>query len=233
MLLSINNLVSGYGGLIALRSVSMHVAERELVSVIGRNGAGKSTLLRAISGVQSVYSGQIQLDGVDVTRAKPSRRVAAGIAQVPEGRQIFADMSIEDNLRLGGYRRQRHIAAGLEEAYALFPLLKERRHLMAGTLSGGQQQMLVLCRALMARPRLLMLDEPSMGLAPQMVAQIFRTIAKLKKNGMTILLIEQNAKAALALADRGYVLETGQITIDGLGKQLLTDERVRAAYLGH
>lgn len=232
MLLKIDNLVSGYGGLIALRAVNLHVAEHELVCVIGRNGAGKSTLLRAISGVQPVFSGNIQLDGADVTRVRPSRRVAAGIAQVPEGRQVFADMSIEDNLRLGGYRQKAHIADGLEQSYSLFPVLKERRSSMAGTLSGGQQQMLVLCRALMARPRLLMLDEPSMGLAPQMVAQIFRTVRKLKEDGTTILLIEQNAKAALALADRGYVLENGETTLDGTGEQLLNDDRVRAAYLG-
>jgi len=233
MLLSVDQLVSGYGGLIALRAISLHVAHGELVSVIGRNGAGKSTLLRAISGVQSIFSGKITLDGADLSRARPSKRVAAGIAQVPEGRQVFPDMSIEDNLRLGGYRQRSHIAEGLEQSYALFPLLKERRHSLAGALSGGQQQMLVLCRALMARPRLLMLDEPSMGLAPQMVSQIFRTIETLKRNGTTILLIEQNAKAALALADRGYVIETGEIIAEGTGKELLQDDRVRAAYLGH
>lgn len=232
MLLSVNNLVSGYGGLIALRAITLHVAYGELVSVIGRNGAGKSTLLRAISGVQPIFSGKIQLDGADLSRARPSKRVAAGIAQVPEGRQVFPDMSVEDNLRLGGYRQRSHIAEGLEQAYALFPLLKERRYSLAGALSGGQQQMLVLCRALMARPRLLMLDEPSMGLAPQMVSQIFRTIETLKRNGTTILLIEQNAKAALALADRGYVIETGEIIAEGTGKELLQDDRVRAAYLG-
>ncbi|MGD9656749.1 MAG: ABC transporter ATP-binding protein [Methylocystis sp.] len=232
MLLSVDNLFSGYGNLVALRDVNINVAEGELVSVIGRNGAGKSTLLRAISGIQPVFSGRIRLGDLNVSRLPPSQRVAAGIAQVPEGRQVFADMSIEDNLRLGGYRQQLYIASGLDRAYTLFPLLKERRHTLAGALSGGQQQMLVLCRALMARPKLLMLDEPSMGLAPQMVAQIFRTIESLKKDGTTILLIEQNAKAALTLSDRGYVLESGEIIISGTGRELLEDERIKAVYLG-
>ena len=232
MLLKIENLVAGYGQLIALHRVSLHVAERELISVIGRNGAGKTTLLRAISGVQPVVSGRIMLDGVDLSRARPPRRVAAGIAQVPEGRQVFADMSIDDNLRIGGYRRAKHIAEGLEQAYSLFPLLKERRHALAGALSGGQQQMLVLARALMARPRLLMLDEPSMGLSPIMTQLIFDTIKELKDQGTTILLVEQNALAALALADRGYVVDLGATTLDGPGHDLLADERVRAAYLG-
>lgn len=232
MLLSVSKLVSGYDGLIALRSISLHIAKGELVSVIGRNGAGKSTLLRAISGVQPVFSGKIELDGVDLSRVRSSRRVAAGIVQVPEGRQVFPDMSVEDNLQLGGYQQRASIAEGLERSYAMFPLLKERRHSLAGALSGGQQQMLVLCRALMARPRVLMLDEPSMGLAPQMVRQIFQTVETLKRNGTTILLIEQNAKAALALADRGYVIETGEVIAEGTGKELLRDDRVRAAYLG-
>lgn len=232
MLLSVDNLFSGYGNLVALRDVNINVAEGELVSVIGRNGAGKSTLLRAISGIQPVFSGRIRLGDLDVSRLPPSQRVTAGIAQVPEGRQVFADMSIEDNLRLGGYRQQSFIATGLDRAYALFPLLKERRHTLAGALSGGQQQMLALCRALMARPKLLMLDEPSMGLAPQMVAQIFRTIENLKQDGTTILLVEQNAKAALTLSDRGYVLESGEIILAGTGRELLEDERVQAVYLG-
>jgi branched-chain amino acid transport system ATP-binding protein len=232
MLLKVDDLVAGYGQLIALHSVSLQVAERELVSVIGRNGAGKTTLLRAISGVQPIVSGRITMDGVDLTRARPPRRVSAGIAQVPEGRQVFADMSVEDNLRIGGYRKAGHIAEGLEQAFTLFPLLKERRHSLAGSLSGGQQQMLALSRALMARPRLLMLDEPSMGLAPQMVAQIFRTIQQLKKNGTTILLIEQNAKAALTLSDRSYVLEAGKVAFEGRSVDLLNDPRVVSAYLG-
>jgi branched-chain amino acid transport system ATP-binding protein len=232
MLLSVDSLTAGYGGLVALRAVSLQVAERELVAVIGRNGAGKSTLLRAISGVQPVMSGRIMWSGDDITRTRPSRRVAAGIAQVPEGRQVFADLSIEDNLRLGGYRRRVDIPGGLERVYALFPLLRERRQALAGALSGGQQQMLAVGRALMARPRLLMLDEPSMGLAPQMVAQIFRTVRELKKDGTTILLIEQNARAALKLADRAYVLDSGQIIAEGTGDALLGDERVRTAYIG-
>jgi branched-chain amino acid transport system ATP-binding protein len=232
MLLSVDGLTAGYGGLVALRAVSLQVAERELVAVIGRNGAGKSTLLRAISGVQPVMSGRIMWSGDDITRTRPSRRVAAGIAQVPEGRQVFADLSIEDNLRLGGYRRRGDIPGGLEQVYALFPLLRERRQALAGALSGGQQQMLAVGRAMMARPRLLMLDEPSMGLAPQMVAQIFLTVRALKKGGTTILLIEQNARAALKLADRAYVLDSGQIIAEGTGDALLGDERVRTAYIG-
>lgn len=232
MLLQVDNLVSGYGRLKALHDVSLHVMEGELVSVIGRNGAGKSTLLRAISGVQPVMSGRISWRGKDISFSRPSFRVADGIAHVPEGRQVFADMSIEDNLRVGGYRQPKSAAEGLEQAYTLFPLLKERRHSPAGTLSGGQQQMLVLCRALMARPRLLMLDEPSMGLAPQMVAQIFQTIRKLKKAGTTILLIEQNARAALGLSDRCYVLEAGRIALEGSSTELANDPRVLSAYLG-
>ena len=232
MLLSVDKLFSGYGGLVALRDVSLTVGEGELVCVIGRNGAGKSTLLRAISGVQPVFSGSIKFNGKEMTRAGSPRRVSNGIVQVPEGRQVFSDMSVEDNLRLGAFRHRSGMADRLEQAFALFPLLKERRHSLAGSLSGGQQQMLVLGRALMAQPRLLMLDEPSMGLAPQIVAQIFRTIEHLKRSGTTILLVEQNAAAALSLADRGYVLETGQVVLSGRGKDLLEDARIRGAYLG-
>jgi branched-chain amino acid transport system ATP-binding protein len=233
VLLSINALSCAYDGLMALRGVSISVGEGELVCVVGRNGAGKSTLLRAISGVQPVFAGTISFNGVDVTRSTPPKRVISGIVQVPEGRQVFSDMSVEDNLRLGGYRRRAEIAGRLEQAYEMFPILRERRNFVAGSLSGGQQQMLVVARALMSRPRLLMLDEPSMGLAPQMVAQIFKTIQVLKKAGTTILLVEQNAAGALALADRGYVLETGHIALSGTGKDLLQDSRVRSAYLGN
>ena len=232
MLLTVDKLFSAYDGLVALRGVTLTVAEGELVCVIGRNGAGKSTLLRAISGVQPVLSGSIKLHETEITRASSTRRVANGIVQVPEGRQVFADLSVEDNLRLGAFRHRTGMADRLEEAFALFPQLKERRHSLAGSLSGGQQLMLVLGRALMAQPRLLMLDEPSMGLAPQVVAQIFRTIEHLKRSGTTILLVEQNAAAALMLADRGYVLETGQVVLTGHGKDLLQDARIRSAYLG-
>ncbi|MBS4083782.1 MAG: ABC transporter ATP-binding protein [Rhizobiales bacterium] len=211
----------------------MHVAEGELVCVVGRNGAGKSTLLRAISGVQPVFGGSIEFDGADVTRLASPKRVKSGIVQVPEGRQVFPEMTVEDNLRLGGYRRRSEISERLEKAFEMFPVLRERRDSAAGSLSGGQQQMLVVGRALMSRPRLLMLDEPSMGLAPQMVAQIFKTIQLLKNSGTTILLVEQNAAGALALADRGYVLETGQIALAGAGRELLKDPRVRRAYLGN
>lgn len=233
MLLSISSLSCAYDGLVALRGVSMHVAESELVCVVGRNGAGKSTLLRAISGVQPVFGGSIEFDGADVTRLASPKRVKSGIVQVPEGRQVFPEMTVEDNLRLGGYRRRSEISERLEKAFEMFPVLRERRDSAAGSLSGGQQQMLVVGRALMSRPRLLMLDEPSMGLAPQMVAQIFKTIQLLKNSGTTILLVEQNAAGALALADRGYVLETGQIALAGAGRELLKDPRVRRAYLGN
>lgn len=233
MLLSISSLSCAYDGLVALRGVSMHVAEGELVCVVGRNGAGKSTLLRAISGVQPVFGGTIEFDGADVTRLASPKRVKSGIVQVPEGRQVFPEMTVEDNLRLGGYRRRSEISERLEKAFEMFPVLRERRDSAAGSLSGGQQQMLVVGRALMSRPRLLMLDEPSMGLAPQMVAQIFKTIQLLKNSGTTILLVEQNAAGALALADRGYVLETGQIALAGAGRELLKDPRVRRAYLGN
>jgi len=232
VLLTVHKLFSAYGGLVALRDVNLTVGEGELVCVIGRNGAGKSTLLRAISGVQPVLSGSIKLHETEITRASSTRRVANGIVQVPEGRQVFADLSVDDNLRLGAFRHRRGMADRLEQAFVLFPQLKERRHSLAGSLSGGQQQMLVLGRALMAEPRLLMLDEPSMGLAPQVVAQIFRTIEHLKRSGTTILLVEQNAAAALMLADRGYVLETGQVVLTGHGRDLLQDARIRSAYLG-
>ena len=233
MLLSISSLRCAYDGLVALRGVSMHVAEGELVCVVGRNGAGKSTLLRAISGVQPVFGGSIEFDGADVTRLASPKRVKSGIVQVPEGRQVFPEMTVEDNLRLGGYRRRSEISERLEKAFEMFPVLRERRDSAAGSLSGGQQQMLVVGRALMSRPRLLMLDEPSMGLAPQMVAQIDKTIQLLKNSGTTILLVEQNAAGALALADRGEVLETGQIALAGAGRELLKDPRVRRAYLGN
>jgi branched-chain amino acid transport system ATP-binding protein len=233
MLLEIEGLDSHYGRIQALREMTLEVAEGELVALVGANGAGKTTLLRAISGVQPASAGTVRFDGRDITRATPDRRVRLGIAQVPEGRQVFGPLSVEDNLRLGGYTRARaEAAATLEEVYGRFPVLAERRDQAAGTLSGGQQQMLAIGRALMARPRLLLLDEPSMGLAPLLVEEIFATVRRLKQGGTTIFLVEQNAYAALAIADRGYVVETGSIVLTDKGPALLENELVKTAYLG-
>jgi branched-chain amino acid transport system ATP-binding protein len=231
--LSVENLISRYGRIEVLHGVSLSVAEGEIVTLVGSNGAGKTTLLRTISGVQPSMSGSIRFAGERIDGLLAHRRVAKGIAQVPEGRQVFAPLTVEDNLRLGAVtRRDADIDADLSEVYAMFPALEEKRHLPAGALSGGQQQMLAIGRALMARPRLILLDEPSMGLAPRLVEQIFATITGFKQRGLTVLLVEQNARAALAIADRGYVMETGRIAISGDGRALLDDDRVRAAYLG-
>lgn len=233
MLLEINDVSSHYGRILALKGIDLKVAEGELVALVGANGAGKTTLLRCLSGVQPLSGGAIRFDGADITRLSAERRVGAGIAQVPEGRQVFGPLSVEDNLRLGAFRRRgQDVAADLERMYVLFPILRDKRLLPAGTLSGGQQQMLVIARALMSHPRLLLLDEPSMGLAPLLVAEIFRAVQDLKRQGTTIFLVEQNATAALAIADRGYVLETGAVVMQGTGTELLADERVKAAYLG-
>lgn len=232
-LLEIEGLSTHYGRIQALREVSLAVPRGSLVALVGANGAGKTTLLRTISGVQRASGGNIRFAGQDITRQRSHLRVQAGIAQVPEGRQVFGPMSVEDNLFLGAYTRTR--AQGeqaIERVYAMFPVLKERRAQPAGTLSGGQQQMLAIGRALMAEPRLLLLDEPSMGLAPQLVADIFGTVLDLARGGMTMLLVEQNAHAALSIADYGYVLETGRTVISGRGSELLQDERVKQAYLG-
>jgi branched-chain amino acid transport system ATP-binding protein len=230
MLLEIRALGSHYGRIKALEGVDLEIAETETVALIGANGAGKTTLLRAISGVQPASSGSIRFAGQDITTAPPDARVRLGIAQVPEGRQPFGPLSVADNQLLGGYTRSRtERAEDLERVFDMFPRLAERRRQAAGTLSGGEQQMLALGRALMARPRLLLLDEPSMGLAPQMVQQIFETIAGLRG---TILLVEQNAHAALEIADRGYVIESGRIAFEGPARALQGDEQVKAAYLG-
>ncbi len=232
-LLDVSRLVSRYGRIEALRGVSVAVGAGELVALVGANGAGKTTLLRCVSGVQPVAAGTIHFAGADITRMTPAERVRAGIAQAPEGRQVFAPMSVEDNLTLGAYARPaRETAASLAEVYALFPILRERRDQRAGALSGGQQQMLALGRAMMSKPRLLLLDEPSLGLAPLVVREIFRVVRKLADSGMTILMVEQNARAALALADRAYVLETGAVTVEGPGPALLENDDVRRAYLG-
>lgn len=232
-LLEVTDLRSRYGRVEALKGVSLVVRPGEIVALVGGNGAGKTTLMRTVSGVQPASGGAIRFEGRDLTRTVAHLRVAAGIAQVPEGRQVFAPLSVEDNLRLGAYRRRDdRIAADLSMVYDLFPVLRSRRQSPAGGLSGGQQQMLAIGRALMSAPKLVMLDEPSMGLAPILVDQIFAIVASLKARGVTVFLVEQNAAAALAVADRAYVIETGRITHEGRAADLLTDDRVRAAYLG-
>ncbi|SDE06226.1 ABC transporter ATP-binding protein [Rhodospira trueperi] len=232
-MLQIEGLSSHYGRIQTLDGVDLSIGEGELVSLVGANGAGKTTLLRCVSGVQPVSAGRILFDGRDITRASSHRRVKLGIAQVPEGRQMFGPLSVEDNLRLGAFRRRGpKVADDLERMYTRFPILKEKRKQPAGTLSGGQQQMLAISRALMSHPRLLLLDEPSMGLAPLLVSEIFDTIRLLKDHGTTIFLVEQNAYAALGIATRGYVLETGRVVLADSGRALLENERVKTAYLG-
>ena len=232
-MLSVENLKSGYGRIEALHGVSLDVATGEIVTLVGANGAGKTTLLRAVSGVQPILSGRICFDGHSIEHTPAYQRVALGIAQIPEGRQLFAPLSVEDNLKLGAWSR-RMIAFGtdLHHVYDLFPMLAELRHVLAGALSGGQQQLLAIGRALMANPRLLLLDEPSMGLAPILVDQIFGMIQQLKRDGLTLLLVEQNAMAALGVADRVYVLETGTISASGTAADIKQDDRIREAYLG-
>jgi branched-chain amino acid transport system ATP-binding protein len=231
--LSVDNLKSAYGRIEVLHGVSLEVRSCEIVSLIGANGAGKTTLLRAISGVQPVTTGTIGLEGKPIDRLPSHLRVALGITQVPEGRQLFMPLSVEDNLKLGAWScRSRDFTHELARIYALFPVLASRRNSAAGALSGGQQQMLAIGRALMAKPRLLLLDEPSMGLAPILVDQILEIIRKLKTEGLTILLVEQNAHAALAIADRAYVLETGRVTVSGTAAEIQVDQKVREAYLG-
>ncbi|MFG1201690.1 ABC transporter ATP-binding protein [Xanthobacter aminoxidans] len=232
-MLTVEALSSSYGRIMALREVSLEVKAGEIVALVGSNGAGKTTLLRAISGVQPVRGGRIVFEGEAIERMEPHLRVVRGISQSPEGRQVFGPLSIEDNLKLGAYRRQdAKRQARLDHVYGLFPVLAERRRTPAMSLSGGQQQMLAIGRALMAGPKLLLLDEPSLGLAPLLVDQILSAVTSLRAEGITTLLVEQNASAALAIADRGYVLETGHIAMEGTGAALLDDPKVRAAYLG-
>ncbi|MBK7540532.1 MAG: ABC transporter ATP-binding protein [Candidatus Competibacteraceae bacterium] len=235
-LLEVIGLSSHYGPVRAVHQIDLCVGAGELVALVGGNGAGKTTLLHALSGLQPASAGRIRFDGRDITRWPPHRIVTAGVCQVLEGRQVFAPLTVEDNLRLGGYRQRRDPAWLREEqerVYALFPILAERRRQPAGTLSGGQQQMLAIGRALLGRPRLLLLDEPSMGLAPLLVEEIFRVIVELNQRGVTILLVEQNARAALAIAGRGYILETGRIAKTAPAVDLLADDDVRRAYLGY
>lgn len=233
LVLSVHGLESCYGRIKALKGIDLEVRRGETVALVGANGAGKTTLLRTLSGVQPMSAGSIQFNGEDISRLRSDMRMRRGICQSPEGRQVFGPLSIEDNLRLGAYTQPKNqVEEDMEKVFAMFPILKEKRKLPAGTLSGGQQQMLAIGRALMGRPKLLLLDEPSMGLAPLLVEEVFNVVKTLKAQGMTIILAEQNAFAALALADRGYVLETGSITLSGTGQELISNEQVRAAYLG-
>ena len=232
-MLEVSALSSRYGRIPALTDVSIDVGAGELVALIGANGAGKTTLMRVLSGVLVPSIGSIRFDGRDVTRVAPARRVGLGIVQVPEGRQVFAPLSVEDNLRLGGHLRpKREVVTALARVFELFPVLGEKRKALAGTLSGGQQQMLAIGRALVAAPRMLLLDEPSMGLAPRLVTEIFNVIRALRETAITILLADQNARAVLGLADRAYVLEAGRVALAGTGRALTDDPRVRASYLG-
>ena len=237
-MLRLQNVNSYYGLIHILKNVSMHVSEGEIVALLGANGAGKTTTLRTISGLQPVADGLIYFDGQDITGASPEKLVDMGIAHVPEGRQLFRSMSVYDNLELGGYLIFKHygrkqLKSDIEEIFARFPILKERRSQYAGTLSGGEQQMLAIAMALMSRPRLLLLDEPSMGLAPLIIKDIFQLIATLQADRkLTVLLIEQNAGAALKIADRGYVIETGKIVLEEGARRLMTNQEVKRAYLG-
>jgi len=236
-MLSVEKLSVYYGGIQALKEVSLEVRDGEIVSVLGANGAGKSTLLMSISGILPSRQGKIVFDQKNITRHSPSSIVRVGICQVPEGRDVFKSLSTFDNLRMGTYHHYRKsskslIAEDLERVYSLFPILKQRHSQMAGTLSGGEQQMLAIGRGLMARPKLMMLDEPSLGLAPIVVEEIFRILRELNSLGITLLLIEQNARAALRIATRGYVMETGKVTMEGRAEELLENEHVVSAYLG-
>jgi branched-chain amino acid transport system ATP-binding protein len=234
-LLELNDLAISYGGIQAVKGISLTVEEGEMVSLIGANGAGKTTTLNTLGGLLRPASGSMRYAGKDLASIASHDRVRHGLALVPEGRGIFARLTVKENLQMGAYTRpdRQLIAADLDRAYRLFPRLAERREQLAGTLSGGEQQMLAMGRALLSRPRLLLLDEPSMGLAPIMVDKIFSVIREIAASGVAILLVEQNARLALAMANRAYVMESGRITLSGPASELAADERVKAAYLGH
>jgi len=232
-LLEVTGLSCHYGPIQALWDITLSIDEGELVALVGANGAGKTTLLRAISGIQPASAGTIRFDGADITRVAAEKRVRLGIVQVPEGRQVLGPMSVADNLILGGYTRSRAESAEmLARVYEMFPVLQERSGQAAGLLSGGQQQMLAIARALMARPRILFLDEPSMGLSPILVDEVFERIQALRAAGTTIFLVEQNAYRALSIADRAYVFEAGRMILADTGEALMENERIKAAYLG-
>lgn len=233
-MLSIQNLRVRYGPIEALHDISLEVNEGEVVTLIGSNGAGKTTTLGAVSGLLPLAGGRIVFDGHDITSMAPHKRVPLGLVQVPEGRRIFSTMSVAENLDLGAYARtdRANLRAELDEIYTLFPRLAERKNQAAGTMSGGEQQMLAVGRALMSRPKLLLLDEPSLGLAPLLVKEIFAVVRRIRERGVTVMLVEQNAHKALEVADRAYVLETGHISMSGDAKTLARDPRIKAAYLG-
>jgi branched-chain amino acid transport system ATP-binding protein len=233
-LLQVEGLCAGYNGALVLTDVSLHVKRGETVAVVGGNGAGKTTLIRTIAGMVFAMAGSVRLDGAEITNLSSDRVCERGISQSPEGRQLFQSLTVEDNLRLGAIlkRARRSAVENLSRVYQMFPKLKERRHQLAGTLSGGEQQMVAIGRTLMAEPEFIMLDEPSLGLAPVMVDVMFDAIAALNRQGMSILLVEQNVSESLALASRGYVLENGAVVLEGTGKALLDDDNVRRAYLG-
>ena len=234
-LLAVEGLDAGYGAVQVLWSVSLSVARGEAVALIGSNGAGKTTLLRAISGTIPERSGRITFKGANITGLPPDRRVALGVAHVPEGRQLFAGMTVRENLRMGAYARRdgrAEVNADLERVFGVFPILAERKHQLAGTLSGGEQQMVAIGRALMTSPKLTLLDEPSLGLSPKFVSLIFEKLVEMKRAGYTLMVVEQNAARALAIADRGYVLELGRNRFEGAGQRLLADPEVKRLYLG-
>jgi branched-chain amino acid transport system ATP-binding protein len=235
-MLKVRNLEAGYGKLRVLKRISMHVDPGEIVTIIGANGAGKTTLLHTITGLVKISSGEVVFKNNNLVRLKPEKIVSAGCSLVPEGRQVFSTMTVEENLILGGYVLAKKNKKGIDEeiarVYELFPVLKDRARQLAGTLSGGEQQMLAMGRGLMAKPSLIMMDEPSTGLAPLIVKNIFKVILQLREEGNTVLLVEQNAKAALGIADRGYVLETGKIILQGAAEDLLQNRDVQRAYLG-
>jgi len=230
--LQLEHITLGYGRALVIDELSLLVRPGELVTILGANGAGKTTLLNGVAGLIPVRSGRVLLDGENLTGLPPEQLVARGVVLVPERRELFGSLSVETNLRLGGYRQKATSAKTLERVYSLFPILAERRAQMASTLSGGEQQMLALGRALMASPRLLMLDEPSVGLAPKIMREILEVISRLRNEGMTILLVEQNARLALSLADRGYVMEIGRLVLEGPSSSLIDDPRLSQAYLG-
>lgn len=233
-MLKVENLYVRYGMIEAIKGISFEVNDGEIVTLIGANGAGKTTTMHTISGLLKPASGAVLLDGTDITKVPSHKIVSMGLAQVPERRRVFAEQTVEENLDLGAFTRKDKdgIKKDMEEVYELFPRLMERRTQLAGTLSGGEQQMLAMGRALMAKPRIMLLDEPSMGLSPLLVNEIFRIIKDINQRGTTVLLVEQNAKMALAIASRAYVLETGKITLEGTGEELARSEQVRKAYLG-
>ena len=231
-MLQVHDAVVRYGAITALHGISFEVGQGEIVTLLGANGAGKTTTLRMLSGLHAPAAGEIVFEGQDVTRTKAHQFSSLGISHVPEGRRIFPQMSVEENLEMGAFGRSGGFSDDMEKMYAIFPILKDRRKQMGANLSGGEQQMLAIARALMARPRLLLLDEPSMGLAPMIVETIFKIIGDIRAEGTTVFLVEQNAAQALRLADRGYVMENGRIVFTDTAQNLLHDERVRAVYLG-